>query len=29
VRQLAPLPFPESLPRRILAIRLPLVFDLR
>ena len=29
VRQLAPVPFPESLPRRILAIRLPLVFDLR
>jgi len=29
VRQLAPLPFPESLPRRTLAIRLPLVFDLR
>lgn len=29
VRHLEPLPFPESLPRRALLIRLPLVFDLR
>jgi len=29
VRRLGPLPFPESLPRRSLRIRLPLVFDLR
>ena len=29
VRHLGPLPFPESLPRRALLIRLPLVFDLR
>jgi len=29
VRNLGPLPFPESLPRRALLIRLPLVFDLR
>jgi periplasmic protein TonB len=29
VRHLEPVPFPESLPRRALLIRLPLVFDLR
>ena len=29
IRRLGPLPFPESLPRRPLRIRLPLVFDLR
>ena len=29
IRRLGPLPFPESLPRRSLRIRLPLVFDLR
>jgi len=29
VHHLGPLPFPESLPRRVLLIRLPLVFDLR
>jgi periplasmic protein TonB len=29
IRRLGPLPFPESLPRRSLLIRLPLVFDLR
>ncbi|HEY6098531.1 MAG TPA: energy transducer TonB [Anaeromyxobacter sp.] len=29
IRRLGPLPFPESLPRRALRIRLPLVFELR
>jgi protein TonB len=29
LRRLDPLPLPESLPRRPLLIRLPLVFDLR
>ena len=29
IRRLGPLPFPDSLPRRSLRIRLPLVFDLR
>lgn len=29
LRRLDPLPLPESLPRRSLLIRLPLVFDLR
>jgi len=29
IRSLGPLPFPDSLPRRSLRIRLPLVFDLR
>jgi protein TonB len=29
IRNLGPLPFPDSLPRRSLRIRLPLVFDLR
>ncbi len=29
IRRLGPLPFPESLPRRSLRIRLPLVFELR
>jgi len=29
IRRLGPLPFPESLPRRPLLIRLPLVFELR
>jgi protein TonB len=29
IRRLGPLPFPESLPRRSLLIRLPLVFELR
>ena len=29
IRRLGPVPFPESLPRRPLLIRLPLVFELR
>jgi len=29
VRRLGPVPFPESLPRRPLLIRIPLVYDLR
>jgi protein TonB len=29
IRRLGPLPFPDSLPRRPLLIRLPLVFELR
>jgi protein TonB len=29
IRALGPMPFPESLPRRPLRIRLPLVFELR
>jgi TonB family protein len=29
IRRLGPVPFPDSLPRRPLLIRLPLVFELR
>ena len=29
VRRLGPVPFPESLPRRPLLIRIPLVYELR